>query len=60
MTEEKNINKTEQAIPQSFTTYEHDGTVFKVGCYFSSSGKETLKDILERSIRRDAKAKMKG
>lgn len=60
MIEENNIEKKAQTTPQSFTTYEHDGTVFKVGCYYSSSGKETLKDILERTIRRDAKAKMKG
>lgn len=60
MAEEKKTMQTEKIEPEKIRTYVNGDTVFKVGCYFSQNGTDTLRDILERSIRRDAKARMKS
>ena len=39
--------------------YRYDNVVFKVGNFFSQQGGDTLKDILERAIKREAMAKIR-
>lgn len=60
MEEEKTTMQTEKTEPEKVRTYVNGDTVFKVGCYFSQSGTDTLRDILERSIRREAKERLKS
>lgn len=59
MAEEKKTMQTDKIEPEKVRTYVNGDTVFKVGCYFSKSGTDTLRDILERAIRREAEARLK-
>lgn len=47
------------AEPDKVKTYQYENVVFKVSSYYSKQGQDTLKDILERSIKRDVKEQMK-
>lgn len=55
---ERIYNSTKKPFPPR--EYRYDNLVFKVSNYFSTESKETLKDILERNIKRDAIAKIES
>lgn len=59
MDQQKNMTHDRVQEPEKRKTYRCGDLVFKVGSYYAATGKDTLKDILERSIRREAAAQIK-
>lgn len=59
--ENKTFDKAMLTInePEKIKTCRYGNTVFRIGSFFAKESKETMKDILERSIRRDAKSKIR-
>lgn len=45
--------------PDKIRSYRFGNTVYRVGSFYAKGKEETLKEILERSIHREAKARMK-
>ena len=46
--------------PEKIRVYRFGNTVYKVGNFFAKKNTETMKEILERTIRREAKSKVKN
>ena len=46
--------------PEKIRVYRFGNTVYKVGNFFSKKNTETMKEILERTIRREAKSQVKN
>ena len=46
--------------PEKIRTYRFGKTIYKVGSFFAKKDTETMKEILERTIRREAKAQVKN
>ena len=45
--------------PEKIRVYRFGNTVYKVGNFFAKKNTETMKEILERTIRREAKSQVK-
>ena len=46
--------------PEKIRVYRFGNSVYKVGNFFAKKNMETMKEILERTIRREAKAQAKN
>ena len=46
--------------PEKIRVYRFGNTVYKVGSFFAKKDTETMKEILERTIRREAKSQVKN
>ena len=46
--------------PEKIRVYRFGNTVYKVGNFFAKKNTETMKEILERTIRREAKSQVKN